>query len=93
VADGLQRDGPQVRPRVDELIRTCLGRSGLAFAVVHGMGQTRLERALAAIDHARQRHASATPDSPWRWHCARCSQADCEHRLFAALQSSDSVRA
>ena len=33
----------------------------------------------------------ADPDGPqnpprWRWRCEKCSDADCEHRLFAALK-------
>jgi nicotinamide riboside kinase len=49
VADGLQRDGPQVQQPVDEALRALLNRSGIAFSVVSGQGQQRVRRALAAV--------------------------------------------
>ena len=39
VADGHQRDGPQVREPVDTLLRTLMRRHGLAFSVVAGQGE------------------------------------------------------
>ncbi len=64
VADGLQRDGPQVREPVDNTLRELLLANALPFAVVGGLGGQRLEQALAvvspllrarAVPHARQR--------------------------------------
>ncbi len=49
VADGLQRDGPQVQQPVDDLLRALLQTHGLPFAVVGGEGQARLTAALAAL--------------------------------------------
>ncbi len=49
VADGLQRDGPQVRAPVDAQLRGLLGRSGLPWAVVGGVGEARVEQALNAL--------------------------------------------
>ena len=48
VADGLQRDGPQVQRPVDDLLRQALLQAGLPFAVVGGQGPERLAQALAA---------------------------------------------
>jgi nicotinamide riboside kinase len=82
IADGLQRDGPHVREPVDALIRESLERARLPYRVVYGSGKERLMNALAAI-------GSATPPSgssrPWTWSCDKCSDPDCEHRLFTAL--------
>jgi nicotinamide riboside kinase len=49
VADGLQRDGPQVQAPVDALLRQALVRTGVRFSVVAGQGPTRLAQALAAL--------------------------------------------
>ena len=48
VADGLQRDGPQVREPVDQALRELMRTHRLPFAVVGGQGDARVEQALAA---------------------------------------------
>ncbi len=83
VADGLQRDGPHVREPVDTLIRQCLGDAGVPYRVVYGSGPERCINALAAID------AQAAPAGiarPWKWTCEKCSDPQCEHRLFTGLR-------
>jgi nicotinamide riboside kinase len=82
VADGLQRDGPHVREPVDALVRAMLAKAQVPYRVVYGSGEERLRNALAAID------ASLAPRSPqrdWVWLCDKCSDPDCEHRLFGRL--------
>lgn len=83
VADGLQRDGPHVREPVDALVREMLRDAAVPFRVVYGQGEERVANALAAID------ASLAPvpvRNAWVWACEKCSDPDCEHRLFARLQ-------
>ena len=94
VADGLQRDGPQVRPEVDRLIRRALDQAGIPYHVVHGQGGERLARALTIVEHASRRFADSQPvgHGEWAWHCAQCGNAHCEHRLFKDLLRADSVR-
>jgi nicotinamide riboside kinase len=53
-ADGLQRDGPHVREPVDALLRRTLAQAGIGYAVVGGLGQARLDAALAALHAARR---------------------------------------
>jgi nicotinamide riboside kinase len=80
-ADGLQRDGPQVREPVDARLRRALSEAGLGFSVVAGQHDSRLANALAAIERALQ---PPPPDARrrWKWACERCGDADCErHRL------------
>jgi nicotinamide riboside kinase len=82
VADGLQRDGPHVQEPIDAQVRAMLGRAGLPYRVVYGGGAERVRNALAAID------ASLAPGqqvSNWVWQCDKCSDPDCEHRLFTRL--------
>nr|WP_145546314.1 ATP-binding protein [Variovorax boronicumulans] len=90
VADGIQRDGPQVQAPVDALVRAALDRAGLPFQVVYGHGPARLaraERALRALPVLAAR-LGALPDAPTaaRWRCACDGDAACEHRLFRRLQ-------
>ncbi|MDP1900913.1 MAG: ATP-binding protein [Rubrivivax sp.] len=49
VADGLQRDGPQVRQPVDTRVRTLLAAHRLPWSLVSGQGEQRVESALAAV--------------------------------------------
>lgn len=86
IADGLQRDGPHVREPVDALIRTALSRAAIGYRVVYGSGPERLAQALAAIGSpAAVPHATAPRERLWQWACDKCSDPDCEHRLFRAL--------
>jgi nicotinamide riboside kinase len=97
-ADGLQRDGPQVRAPVDSALRELLGQGELPYAVVTGTGPRRLESALdaigAALRHLRaprdglQRRLQlrdadrAASESAWRWVCKHCDAPDCERAEF-----------
>ena len=85
-ADGIQRDGPAMREQIDARLREVLQREGLAFSMVYGQGPQRLVGALAILEPG----ASTVPQtrSNWRWLCDKCSDADCEHRLFSDLQAN-----
>ena len=92
-ADGLQRDGPQVREPVDALLRAALGRIGQPYAIVAGRGEARTEsawralcRALPALGDPPADPADDAGGAPWRWHCERCGDATCErHALLPRL--------
>jgi nicotinamide riboside kinase len=91
VADGLQRDGPHVREPVDALVRAALGKAGVAYRVVYGQGEERLRNALVAIGSIAEevQPVRATADFPsekraWAWICDKCSDPQCEHRLFTS---------
>ena len=78
-ADGLQRDGPQVRESVDALLRAALARAGVAYSVVSGLGPQRLANALACVQRAMN---PPQPNARWSWVCERCGDGACErHRL------------
>ena len=93
VADGLQRDGPQVREPVDALLRAALDSASLSYQVVYGTGPARLDNAFFAINsianNARLSRATTRFDpessAQWSWPCDKCSDPDCEHRLFTGL--------
>ena len=79
-ADGLQREGPHVREDVDALVRKALADAGVGYRVVYGHGPDRLANALAAVDAARPACVAAT--RKWQWVCDKCSDPECELRLF-----------
>ena len=89
VADGLQRDGPQVREPVDALLRAALHSAGVAYKVVYGQGPERLNNALLALGWeapcARVEAQYALNRGRTAWNCDKCSDAACEHRLFTDL--------
>ncbi|MES2423360.1 MAG: ATP-binding protein [Pseudomonadota bacterium] len=95
VADGLQRDGPHVRAPVDALLRLALARGGVAYSVVYGSGAARAANAWACIERGMaRRHDSPSTvrveneDGAYRpWSCDKCSDPDCEHRLFSRLRA------
>jgi nicotinamide riboside kinase len=93
-ADGLQRDGPQVREPVDAVLRGLMIGAGLPFTVVGGQGAARLEAAVDAVApllRARPapraglltRLAGRDAAQPaWAWACEACDVPDCEHALL-----------
>ena len=97
VADGLQRDGPHVREPVDALVRAALTRGGVAFHTVYGQGAARLEHAASVVSVATESVANKQENTRtygrfdsknslnWSWPCDKCSDPDCEHRLFSDL--------
>ena len=79
-ADGVFRDGPQVREPVTALLRASLARAHVPYAVVSGSGPRRLHSALAAIGQAPP-EADVAPR--WQGVCERCGDAACERHLLA----------
>ena len=82
-ADGLQRDGPQVREPVDRKVRAALERVGTPYSVVLGTGAARLDAALACVRRAMsppEEGASGDGRRHWHWHCERCGDPSCERR-------------
>ena len=93
VADGLQRDGAHVREPVDALVRAALDGAGISYRIVYGSGTARLDNALFAINSIalcgdtlgaqaifRSENVTARP-----WSCEKCSDPECEHKLFSGL--------
>lgn len=86
VADGLFRDGSHVREPVDALVRDMLAKAAIPYRVVYGRGQDRLRNALAAIDASLEPRPAVRD---WVWQCDKCSDPECEHRLFTKLMSRE----
>ena len=80
-ADGLQRDGPQVREPVDAKVRAALGRASVAWSVVFGSGGARVHAAMACVQRAlAPRPAADGSAARWHWNCERCGDANCERQ-------------
>lgn len=75
-ADGLQRDGPQVRAPVDARVRSALGSAGVAYSVVSGLGPSRLENALNAITPLLLARPAPQPGLFTRLQAREASQAE-----------------
>ncbi|WP_233505994.1 hypothetical protein [Rhodoferax lacus] len=69
-----------------QALRTRLTQQAWAFTLLYGSADARCNSALQAIRfHARDTASLAQPPSLWRWPCEKCSDPECEHRLFSAL--------
>lgn len=87
VADGLQRDGPQVREAVDAQVREALAKAGVPFRVVYGRGEERVSNALAPVlELLGERPETGDEATRWKWVCDKCSDPECEHKLFTGLK-------
>ncbi|MDC8785079.1 ATP-binding protein [Roseateles koreensis] len=98
VADGIQRDGPQVQAPVDNAIRQALIKSGLGWSVVSGSGAARLDSALNAVTPVLTKQRRQPPGHGlftrlnerqtqlpnWTWACEKCDDPECEHRSLQA---------
>jgi hypothetical protein len=73
----------------DDRLRTSLQRTGMAFQIVHGQGDARMQQALRAIGSVIGRvlvaEDPALVTGRGHWFCDNCSDPDCEHRLFTGL--------
>ena len=89
--------------RIDARLREQLQALDLPFRVVYGTGPDRLTNALLALglsvpdSEIRETREAAQFDlnrgrTPWS--CEKCSDPDCEHRLFTGLlrKSTDQAR-
>ena len=82
VPDGLQRDAAHPREGVDALVRDLLRKAAIPFQVVYGQGAKRLQAALAALGAGQP---LSERESTRAWSCEKCSDPECEHRLFRRL--------
>lgn len=78
----------------DARIRAQLQSGGRVFQVVYGQGPQRLHGALQALEAAGVLPAGSAPRLPepprraWLAACEKCSDPDCEHRLFTRLRGA-----
>jgi hypothetical protein len=78
----------------DAQLRAHLQAAGVPFQVVYGTGPQRLRSALLALDAAgvlpaglvQREEQEGGAARAWTWVCDKCSDPDCEHRLFTRLR-------
>ena len=82
--DGVPEHQHLAREAMDARLRQILHEHALPYAVVYGTGTQRAASALQAIAHHRgsPMTQSATHHRPWRVACEKCSDPECEHRMF-----------
>ena len=85
-SDGIQRSSAAMRAQIDQRLREVLQANGLAYSSVYGTGEARVHNALQAITYTLGKRPAQTA-SRWKWLCDKCSDPDCEHRLFRDLQA------
>jgi nicotinamide riboside kinase len=68
------------RRQTDARLRAALQQADIAYSVVYGQGEQRMRNALRLI--APVEHPAALR----AWVCEKCSDPDCELRLFTGLQ-------
>jgi HTH-type transcriptional repressor of NAD biosynthesis genes len=89
VPDGLFRDSPAARQTTDAILRARLEQAGISFQTIYGSGEARVQQALRTLG-AAMGHPLVAQDPFWeqgrrRWNCEKCSDPECEHRLFRDL--------
>lgn len=92
------------REAADARLRAALAQAGLRYQVVYGQGERRIENALNAINKiaicaypasARGSFESKNATRKPRlrdWNCEKCSDPQCEHRLFTSLVAQREAR-
>ena len=63
----------------DAALREQLRAQGIAYGVVYGRDGQRLRNALRLIEPEAEQRRN------WNWVCEKCSDPECEHRLFTGL--------
>jgi hypothetical protein len=94
VTGGTQRIGAHSQKSVDARLRELLEANSIRYSVVYGTGTHRTECALQAIAHHMKSQTETQPPaapSRWQWSCEKCSDSECEHRLFSDLLHGDSL--
>ena len=72
--------------QADAHLRAWLADRSIPHATIYGQGPLRPEQAQQVIAFHQQRPtALPAPRSRWRWACEKCSDPECEHRLFRDL--------
>jgi hypothetical protein len=67
-----------VRDPVDAKVRRALGDAGIAYSVVGGSGEARVQAALACVARFFAPPSVTADTVRWHWHCERCGDANCE---------------
>lgn len=83
-ADGVPEHQHHAREAMDARLRQILNEHTMPYAVVYGTGPQRTASALQAIAHRRGSPLARSTgrQRSWQGACEKCSDPECEHRLF-----------
>jgi nicotinamide riboside kinase len=88
VADSYFRDGPASQLAVHQRLQAVLDEHHIAYAMVYGKGAQRLQAAWQAVMPTEQdTEAASRSYHRWAASCEKCSDPECEHRLFKGLKN------
>lgn len=89
IADSYLRDSPNGQQAIHQRLQEVLRNSGMAYSMVYGQGEQRLQAALAIVKPTSA-NAAAELQTYRRWmaRCEKCSDAACEHRVFQDLSNA-----
>ncbi|MES2413324.1 MAG: hypothetical protein V4614_05940 [Pseudomonadota bacterium] len=95
---GLESHNDTAQLQEDHDLRTELSNRKVAYLVLYGTQQQRLEQVLRIVDdgHSSKPVLPAPPNlatlqkerQAWVWVCDKCSDPECEHRLLTGLLES-----
>lgn len=89
------------REAADARLRASLARADRTYRVVYGQGERRIANALTAIKYVATTAYPSSARGTFEpnflaetvrlrvWNCEKCSDPECEHRLFTALTGRD----
>lgn len=83
-ADGMPEHQRHAREAMDARLRQLLSEHAMPYAVVYGTETQRTASALQAIAHHRGSPVARSADSQrsWQGACEKCSDPQCEHKMF-----------
>lgn len=83
-ADGVPEHQSLAREAMDARLRQILTEHAMPYAVVYGTETQRSASALQAIAHHKGSPVTRSADRrrPWHGACEKCSDPECEHRMF-----------
>jgi nicotinamide riboside kinase len=86
VPDNHFRDSPEGQQTIHLRLQEVLRSHGIAYSMVYGSGEQRILAALAMVMPS-QANSNAESETYNRWmaRCEKCSDANCEHRVFRQL--------
>jgi nicotinamide riboside kinase len=86
-----QDAGSLPREAVDARLRAVLARGGSAYAVIYGQGPARMDAAIKTISSLQSKRFDSSAKNPkrWQWACEKCSDPECEQRMFTGQLNMD----
>jgi hypothetical protein len=87
----------------DDVLRAAFSKAGTAHQVIYGSDEESLAQLMRAIENVGTARSTTVVQPkrktdgiegtrPWMWHCDKCSDPQCEHRLLTDLLKQRQTR-